>query len=251
VRTANTVQNFLNGAPTPDLGLSTWAFESKAAILWDRANVFARKCGGSPFFAFTGSYSSSSNLQSHFVVPDAGAQLTLPPLIQEFTALSALIDNVTATLPSTDPQEIVRVENPEQARRLAVGFTILKMATIVLHGPFAFAGRSESSRQTRIGSARTILEIAIALRGRGTGYLNPIIGVSVAQSCRILGNVLTTMINVCRRHGLRRHKSYLTKLPLSELSAPRVPFPTPMIGYFCPLYSMPHPLWRISVLIYR
>ncbi|KAF8184682.1 hypothetical protein BJ912DRAFT_974338 [Pholiota molesta] len=148
-----------NWGPTPDLGLSTWAFESKAAILWDRANVFARKCGG-----------------------NAGAQLTLPPLIQEFTALSALIDN------------------PGQARRLAVGFTILKMATIVLHGPFAFAGRSESSRQTRIGSARTILEIAIALRGRGTGYLNPIIGTAWIEAAQVLFDEIT-LVRTLRASG--------------------------------------------------
>ncbi|KAF9483268.1 hypothetical protein BDN70DRAFT_873958 [Pholiota conissans] len=177
VRTANTIQNFLTGVPSPDLGLSTWAFESKAAILWDRANVFVRKCSGS-----------------------AVAQLTLPPLIQEFTNLSALIDNVVATLPSTDPQEIVRVEDPAQARRLAIGLTILKMATIVLHGPFAFAGRSESSRQTRTRAARSILRTAIALRSRGTGYLSPIIGTAWIEASQVLFDEIT-LIRTLRASG--------------------------------------------------
>ncbi|KAF8965744.1 hypothetical protein BDZ97DRAFT_1658530 [Flammula alnicola] len=154
-RTSNTIQNFLSGTPTPDLGLSTWAIEAKAAVLWERIAVFARKCSGN------------------------NAQLTLPPLVQEFTSLSALLETVIATLPSTDPHAIMRVQDLEKARRLVVGYTILSLATITLHGPFAFSGRSESSRRKRISSARVVLELVIGLRTRGNGYVNPIVGASI------------------------------------------------------------------------
>jgi len=101
----------------------------------------------------------------------------MSPLFQEFTNLSALLDVVIGSLPFTDPQAIVRMTNAEQARRLCVAYTVLSVATIRLHTPFAFSGRSESSTRKRITSARTVLEIIVAVRGRGTGYLNPIIGV--------------------------------------------------------------------------
>lgn len=179
VRTANTIQNFFSGTPTPDAGLSSRAFESKAAILWNSATIFARKCSGSPFFAFTGNYSNLSDIQSSFEFSDTSAQLALPPLIEEFTSLSALIDKVTDQLPSTGLQMIAGLQSIEKARRLAVGYTILKMASITLHAPFAFVGRNETSRQTRVSCAREILEVVVALRGRGIHHLNPIIGVSV------------------------------------------------------------------------
>ena len=179
VRTTNTIQNFFSGAPTPDAGLSSRAFESKAAILWNSANLFARKCSGSPFFAFTENYSFSSDTQYLLQFSDTAAQLALPPLIEEFTTLSALIDKVTDQLPSTALQMIASLQSIEKARRLAVGYTILKMASITLHAPFAFVGRNESSRQTRISCAREILEVVAALRERGIQHLNPIIGVSI------------------------------------------------------------------------
>lgn len=74
---------------------------------------------------------------------------------------------------------IAGLQSIEKARRLAVGYTILKMASITLHAPFAFVGRNEASRQTRVSCAREILEVVVALRGRGIHHLNAIIGVSV------------------------------------------------------------------------
>ncbi|KJA21334.1 hypothetical protein HYPSUDRAFT_42200 [Hypholoma sublateritium FD-334 SS-4] len=168
VRTAHTIQNFFSGAPTPDAGLSSRAFESKAAILWNSATIFARKCSG-----------------------NTTAQLALPPLIEEFTSLSALIDKVTDQLPSTGLQMIAGLHNLEKARRLAVGYTILKMASIALHAPFAFVGRNESSRQTRESCAREILEVVVVLRGRGIHHLNPIIGSAWVEAAQILFNEIT------------------------------------------------------------
>ena len=43
-RTSLTVNNFLNGIKTVDIGLSTRAIEAKAVVLWDRATALARKC---------------------------------------------------------------------------------------------------------------------------------------------------------------------------------------------------------------
>ena len=98
-------------------------------------------------------------------------------LLQEFTNLSTLLDVVIGSLPSMDPQVMVRIQNAEQVWRLCVTYTILSVATIGLNSPFAFSGRSDSSTRKWIASARTVLEIIIAVRSRGTGYLNPIVGV--------------------------------------------------------------------------
>lgn len=104
-------------------------------------------------------------------------QQDLTPFLQEFTNLSALLDAVVGSLPSLDPQAIVRVQNPELARRLCVAYTILNAAIMRLHAPFAFSGRSETSHHKRLTAARSVLHIILAVRGRGPGYLNPIVGV--------------------------------------------------------------------------
>ena len=164
--------------PTPDRGVSSRAIETKAAILWERVNGFARNCGASSFFApFTWTANvSNCCLQSH--PTDNTLQQDLTPFLQEFTNLSALLDAVVGSLPSLDPQAIVRVQNPEHARRLCVAYTILNAATVRLHTPFAFSGRSETSKHKRLTAARTVLHTIVAMRSRGAGYLNPIIGVS-------------------------------------------------------------------------
>ncbi|KAF8153414.1 hypothetical protein B0H34DRAFT_784478 [Crassisporium funariophilum] len=110
VRTANTIQNFLYGAATQDVGLSTKAIEAKAVILWERVTGFARSCS----------------------------------------------------------------QNPEKARKLAVGYSILSAATIRLHTPFS--QRSESSRRKRLAAAQVILDIVISLKPRGLVHVNSIMG---------------------------------------------------------------------------
>lgn len=163
--------------PTPDIGVSSRAIETKAAILLERVNGFARNCGTSSFFVpFTWTTNvSNCCLQSHLA--DNTVQQDLTPFLQEFTNLSTLLDAVVGSLPSLDPQAIVRVQNPEQARRLCVAYTILNAATMRLHAPFAFSGRSETSKHKRLTAARTVLHTIVAVRGRGPGYLNPIVGV--------------------------------------------------------------------------
>lgn len=171
--TSNTIQNFLNSVATPDLGLSLRAIESKTAVLWERVAVFTRKCSASPSFNFRSP--SSRETQLLYI---GTSQQALQPLIQEFTGLSGLLDGVLGLLPSLEPQSIGRIQSVEMARRYGVVYSILCAAVIRLHAPFAFAGRSESSMRKRLSMARTILDLAIGLRGRGSGYLNPIIGVS-------------------------------------------------------------------------
>lgn len=201
MRTANTIQTFLAAAPTLDIGLSSWAFESKAAILFYKASIFERKCIGSPFFAYAKAFPPLSNVQPCFYFTDP-AQLGLPPLIQEFTSLTALVENVLGQLPSPGPQMVAHMQSAEKARRLTVGYTLLKMATITLHAPFAGAGRSENSRQTRVSAAREILEIVIALRRRGTGYLNPIVGVSTAFPSMLDPSGTYISVNSSRTGGM-------------------------------------------------
>ncbi|KDR66507.1 hypothetical protein GALMADRAFT_80849 [Galerina marginata CBS 339.88] len=169
-RTSNTIQNFLNGVPTPDVGISFRAIEAKAAVVLERVAVFTRKC------------SANTSPQS------------MQPLVQEFTSLSAMLDSLMGLLPSSDPQALGRIQNVEKARRLGIVYSVLCAATIRLHGPFAFAGRSESSKRKRLGMARTILELALALRGRGGAYLNPIIGVS-AQYVHYIARVDTASVD--------------------------------------------------------
>jgi len=188
VRTAATIHNFLGGVPTPDLGLSSRAIETKAAILWERVYIFARNCGASLFFVPFTSPASVSNccLQSHHA--DNTLQQDLTPFLQEFTNLSALLDALVGALPSLDPQSIIRAQNGDQARRLSLAYTILNAATMRLHAPLALSGRSETSKHKRLTAARTVLHTVVAMRSRGAGYLNPIIGVCdsclVCKSCR-------------------------------------------------------------------
>ncbi|KAH9474359.1 hypothetical protein JR316_0012817 [Psilocybe cubensis] len=160
--TSNTIYNFLNSITTPDLGISLRAIESKTAILWERVAVFTRKCNART------------------------SQQSLQPLVEEFTGLSNLLDSVLGLLPSLDPQSIGRIQSVEMARRYGVVYSILCSAFIRLHAPFAFSGRSESSLRKRLSMARTILELAIGLRGRGVGYLNPIIGTVWIEASQVV-----------------------------------------------------------------
>lgn len=102
----------------------------------------------------------------------------MQPLIQEFSNLSGLLDSVVSLLPSRDPQALGRMQYADKARRVGITYSMLCAAGIRLHAPFAHEGRSGSSKARRLLMARTMLEIAIAMRGRGGAYLNPLIGVS-------------------------------------------------------------------------
>lgn len=100
--------------------------------------------------------------------------------MHEFGAYTALIDSVFTQLPPGNAQTILSsARSSERGRRLGVAYTLLHLAVVVLHGPFAYAGRSDTSRHQRVASARQIMEMAIALRAMNAGYLNPIIGVCI------------------------------------------------------------------------
>jgi len=77
---------------------------------------------------------------------------------------------------SIPPPEHIPRFDPEKARRLAVGYSILNVSIIRLHGPFS--SRSDSSRQKRLAAAQVILDIITYLKPQHTSYINPIMGVS-------------------------------------------------------------------------
>ncbi|KAF5328359.1 hypothetical protein D9619_013286 [Psilocybe cf. subviscida] len=189
VRTSDTIQNFLESRLSNDHGVSTWAIQAKASILWERALLFARKISGSRSHSPLISDTSSSNQEGTSPTQSSldPSQVDLQPLMHEFGAYTALIDSVFTQLPPGNAQTILSsARSSERGRRLGVAYTLLHLAVVVLHGPFAYAGRSDTSRHQRVASARQIMEMAIALRAMNAGYLNPIIGtawVEAAQVC--------------------------------------------------------------------
>lgn len=182
VQTSNTIQNFLESRLSNDHGVTTWALQAKAVILWERALLFARKITGSLSFSSLTAKTSPSNSAgpSSPKTPLDSTQADFQPLMQEFGTYTALLDSVFTQLPPGNAHTILSsARSSERGRRLAVAYTLLHLAVLVLHGPFAYAGRSDTSRHQRVASARQIMEMAIALRTMSAGYLNPIIGVCV------------------------------------------------------------------------
>ena len=108
--------------------------------------------------------------------------------MQEFTALSNLLDAQIACLPPVASSPNATGRSPtERTRRVLVTHCILGAAIIRLHTPFAVAGRSESSRKKKIDGAKEVLGNVIDVRPRSSspqaqtasaGWLNPVVGVS-------------------------------------------------------------------------
>ncbi|KAF4612992.1 hypothetical protein D9613_010762 [Agrocybe pediades] len=182
-RTSNTIYNFLNNVPTPDLGISLRAIEAKAAILWERVALFNRKCSAST------------------------SQNSMQPLIQEFSNLSGLLDSLVSLLPSRDPQTLGRMQFADKARRIGITFSMLCAAGIRLHAPFAHGGRSESSKRKRLLMARTMLEIAIAIRARGSAFLNPLIGTMWIEATQVLFDEIALIRNLRASGNLPPHNA--------------------------------------------
>ena len=149
----STVHKFLAGVPTPDHGVSSRVIETKAAMLWERVNDFAARVRFSP-----PSHGRPTSLTVAFNhTPQIMHCNKTNAFLQEFINLSTLLDAVVGNPPSLDSQAIVKVENPEHARRLCVAYTILNAATVCLHAPFAFSARSETSKHKRLTAARPVL----------------------------------------------------------------------------------------------
>jgi hypothetical protein len=94
-------------------------------------------------------------------------------VFQEFTAIDTVIDRLKASIPP--PEQIPRFD-PEKARRLAVGYSIINVAIIRLHRPFST--QSETSRRKRLAAAQVILNIIAYLKPGQPSHINPIMGVS-------------------------------------------------------------------------
>lgn len=109
--------------------------------------------------------------------------------MQEFTALSNLLDVHISSLPPVIPNGPPSMESQqlsERTRRMLIVHSIVGAAAIRLHTPFAADGRSETSRRRKLDAARAVLGNLVAARGSNTagrpsigsaGWLNPIIGV--------------------------------------------------------------------------
>jgi hypothetical protein len=100
-------------------------------------------------------------------------QLQLNDVFQEFMAIDTVIDRLKASIPP--PEQIPRFD-PEKARRLAVGYSIINVAIIRLHHPFST--RCHISRRKRLVAAQVILNIIAHLKPGQPSHINPIMGVS-------------------------------------------------------------------------
>jgi hypothetical protein len=87
--------------------------------------------------------------------------------------IDTIIDHLKASIPP--PEHISRFD-PEKARRLAVGYSIINIAVIRLHRPFSI--RSDTSRRKRLAAAQIILDIIAYLKPGQPSQINPIMGVS-------------------------------------------------------------------------
>ena len=161
---------------TPDLGVSLRAIEAKTAVLWDRVSSFTRKYQPGEFPSCLISFADDLTTCTE------SSPQTLQALMQEFNGLSSILESLTALLPTADPQALVRVQDVQKARRAGVIYSMLCAAVIRLNGPLASSG-NDGAKRKRLAMARVILETVLAMRSRGPGYLNPIIGVSIISFC--------------------------------------------------------------------
>jgi len=155
-RYSHTIQNFANGVPTSDTGMSTVAMLAKASILWLRADELARgwKPGMSPQIA--ASFSG------------------------EFKRLDALIDRFRESL--VPPNQISR-PTPAMTRTLVVAHSIAHSATIRLQSLFAHT--DILAKRKRLAAARSVLGIIAAVPLRHFRYINPIMGTVWLAACGV------------------------------------------------------------------
>lgn len=99
--------------------------------------------------------------------------LQLNDVFQEFTAIDTVIDHLKASI---SPPEKIPCFDPEKARRLAVGHSVISVAIIRLHHPFSTY--SHISRWKRLVAAQVILNIIAHLKPGLPSHINPIMGVS-------------------------------------------------------------------------
>ena len=125
-------------------------------------------------------------------------------MFQEFTAIDTVIDRLKASIPP--PEQIPRFD-PEKARRLAVGYSIINVAIIRLHRPFL--SQSDTSRRKRLAAAQVILNIIAYLKPGQPSHINPIMGVS--YFFLFLQKILISNQKFPRPFGLKLLKSYLMK----------------------------------------
>ncbi|KAF8997582.1 hypothetical protein BDQ17DRAFT_1248425 [Cyathus striatus] len=168
IRTSHTLQKFITGASTSDSGMSSKAFLSKAALLWERANQLAQEW--SPRL--------SQDQYNSF--------------INAFSSFDALLTHTQSSVGSIS-QIISGATNPEQLRTLIVAYSVLHASTIRLHTVFA---STEASKLKIMSSARSVIDIIVASRQRNLIHLNPIIGTAWVDASQVVVNEIVALRSV-------------------------------------------------------
>ncbi|KAJ7814691.1 Zn(2)-Cys(6) binuclear cluster domain-containing protein [Mycena olivaceomarginata] len=155
-RFSHTIQNFANGVPTFDTGMSTVAMLAKASILWVRADELARMWKpGMP-----------NAISAKFYA--------------DFKQLDTLIDRFRDSL--VPPNQISH-PTPAMTRTLVVAHSIAHAATVRLHSLFAHT--DATAKRKRLAAARSVLGIIAAVPLRHFRYINPIMGTVWTAACGV------------------------------------------------------------------
>ncbi|KAJ7255072.1 hypothetical protein B0H12DRAFT_539569 [Mycena haematopus] len=155
-RYSHTIQNFVNGVPTFDTGMSTVAMLAKASILRLQADELARSW--KPGMSGTEAASFNNN----------------------FTRLDGLIGRFRESL--VPPNQISR-PTPAMTRTLVVAHSIAHSATVRLLSLFAHT--DILAKRRRLAAARLVLGIIAAVPSRHFRYINPIMGTVWASACGV------------------------------------------------------------------
>ncbi|KAF7323345.1 Zn(2)-C6 fungal-type domain-containing protein [Mycena chlorophos] len=141
---SNTVNKWIEGQPTSDLGLSLSALLSKSAMMLQRANKFSRE------------YKPGR--------PDAN-----------FYAYDLLIEDLRGLLPSL---KSFKHSTPGKWRTMFLAHSFVFGAMIQLHGTTAL-GDNPKSREKRMFAAQAVLDLVLAIPpqlDRHLDYLHPVVG---------------------------------------------------------------------------
>ncbi|KAJ6542863.1 hypothetical protein B0H19DRAFT_1268066 [Mycena capillaripes] len=155
-RYSQTIQNFANGVPTSDTGMSTVAMLAKASIIWLRADELAR------------TWKPGMCVQQAAIFRN------------EFKRLDALIDAFRETL--VPPNRILN-PTPAQTRTLVVAHSVAHSATVRLQSLFAHT--DALAKRKRLAAARSVLGIIAAVPLRHFRFINPIMGTVWVASCGV------------------------------------------------------------------
>ncbi|TFK35228.1 hypothetical protein BDQ12DRAFT_655730 [Crucibulum laeve] len=166
VRTSQTIQKFLSGTQTADVGMSSKAILAKSALLWERVSDLARSW-----------YPGMS--QHHFA-----------SFSSAFAAVDSVIDRLKSSLPPLS-QVMRTVNNPETLRTLAVAYSMINGSILRLHN--ILAQGSESSTRKRMSAAQGVVDVVTSIQSRSLVHLNPIIGTIWVDASQILINELSNM----------------------------------------------------------